>query len=219
MPDIIIYGLLLLTALPQPFIFSTLNRERGLGKDRSHPFINKPVIYFVFTAMNIVLAMFTVVAKNDYPTYMLLTSAIMLYISYFVGFSPSWGECFPWEKPTHNESFAFGVRSIADKVSGFKYTSETPVDKAIEWKTNAMSARWTLYFIPKYIIIATLTTSIIPLLGVITLPFYGRVYNYAFKKDGKEPVDKAERLSGYLMGFVDSLLLAWCFLAWKYLPY
>ena len=185
-----------------------LNRQRGLGKDRE-PWLNKKLIYFFFTLLNMVTASFVMWHQDNFAWPYIILTTLLLYGSYFLGFSPSWGECFPWLKPTYDEKFAPLVRQSANILTGYEYNKGTPDPKVIKWKIAAMSSRFGIYFSVKYIVLAVSLSSPVPLFGVPLIFLCGKIYGYIFQDNkGEEDVAVSEQLTGIYMMVVDSLLIA-----------
>jgi len=206
MPDIVQLSFLL-SLFVQPVCGAVLNRERGLGKSRTFKFINKPVIYAIFTLFNTGLIGQAVILNGSWEFTVILYGVLMVYSSYFLGFSPSWGECFPWLKPTYGEKFAPLVREITTKIKGYEYDQFTVDKKVIEWKTTAMSVRWSLYFSFKYAVFSALLLSPLPLVGILAMYQVGKIYRLCFYIEEKEPVEKAEKFTGAYILLVDVLLI------------
>lgn len=208
-------------------MYALLNRQRGTDRDKRFLSLPKAIIFLIFSLSYFFVGFYLQnhLIENIYHLPAFVNAGILFALMFFcnyVGFTPSWGECFPHSRlNTSGEKFPFPIKWLTSKTIGYEYNSSTDKRHEVRWKTVAMSYRWAVYFSLKYIILSAWFISFLPLLFLPLLLLVGPIYRFYFWQaelkeeelgrpltpEEDKAVEQSEWTVGSFLGLTDGVLI------------
>lgn len=126
-----------------------------------------------------------------------------------------WRKYIPVEDDTSGEQGVALVERLANQVCRQEYSASTPADAAIRWKMIAMGLRFSLFFLPKYLVIGLMAGSVTSALlasfvAALILSAMGLLYYGVYKQFGREKAPLyADLYLGGWFGIADIVFVNW----------
>lgn len=195
-------------------VYGILNRCRGSAV------FPKAVCYALFGVLACVTSWMDGLTGNT--GFWVILWVIAFGGSYY-GFAHCWGKYFPTTLDTSAQVCVPIVDEITTKIYG-PYTSTTPPEQTLNWKTIAMSWRWMIFFAPKYLFMAAFhawfgapvnSMAFAFAICILLLAIVGPIYRISFTICASKPqwqqynVATSEVITGIcVIGVCDWVLLA-----------
>ncbi len=192
--------------LPALLLCGYLNRVRGSGEEKYAAIPHKKTLTILVMGLLTALPLGIKAAMSgDFPVWALATGLVLHVVSLQLLLRPSWGELFPHTTDTYAKDFAWGVRVLANRVTGYAYDAEVARDDVKEtfWKMSAWIARFGLYGMPFAITTAILAGSAVwAVIWWVFSLWAGWIYLRALtnRQGAEDWIAKAEPGIGILIG-------------------